>query len=321
MACSASLVELKVAAEVWYEDGASVVPIRIHEVADPQTGCYSKDCGFANWGKWINQKQTKEELQSLNWSGRNGFALILGYPDNNSYYLVAVDFDPKFNLIKPNPSKQASQENALRYEEEVKQYEVKLAQHNVAVEKGKQLLADLPTSRIERTVNGGYHVLFKSRKPVVTVKSIHSACKVEVLTEKQLCIMAPSFGYKLEHSEIAIVEDFNQLFQDIGLKHGLPFGSEFSCNPNLKIAEKNLQSTVQRLQQQAELADDKIQQIVEVFAPVWTQGNRHNLTTAFCGWLIKQNVVKESALKLVGRLCCAANTSDADASTRQTHEN
>ncbi|MDR1993245.1 MAG: hypothetical protein LBQ98_07125, partial [Nitrososphaerota archaeon] len=305
---------LRVAAEVWFEDGASIIPVHIHEVADLQTGCYSKDCGFANWGRWIRQKQTKEEFQNLNWSGCNGFAIILGYQDNDGYYLSVVDFDPKCSLVKPVYDEQVYHGDALQYEKAVKQYEVKLAQHDVAVEKGKQLLADLPTTRIEHTVNGGCHVLFKSNRPVATVKSIHNICKVEVLTEKQLCIMAPSFGYKLEHSEIAIVEDFNQFFQDLCLKHGLSFGSDVSCTQNLKVTQENLQPTQRLQQQQIVLSEDKIQQIVEVFASVWTQGNRHNLTTAFCGWFIKQNVAKESALKLVGRLCCAANTSNADAS-------
>ena len=314
---STDIVELKAAAEVWYEDGASIIPIHIHETADSQTGCYNKDCGFTNWGKWIKQPQTKEEFKNLNWTGRNGFAIILGYQDQDGYYLFAVDFDPKCSLVKPNPAGDELPEDILRYDEAVKQYEVKLAQHNVAVEKGKQLLTDLPPSRIECTVNGGYHVLFKSRKPVVTVKSIHHACKVEVLTEKQLCIMAPSFGYKLleNNNEIAIIEDFNQLFQNICKKHSLQCDAEFSCNPNLKVAKEKPQP-IQRLQQQqqAELSDAQIQQIVEIFVPVWTSGHRHNLTTTICGWLIKQNIAKESALKLVGRLCCATDTSNDDAS-------
>jgi len=308
------LLKLKTAAEVWYEDGASIIPVHIHQTADPQTGCYGKDCGFTNWGKWIKQPQTKEEFQNLNWTNKNGFAIILGYQDQNDYYLFAVDFDPKCSLVKPKPDNE-QMEDILWYEKEVKQYKAKLAQHNVAVEKGKQLLADLPLSRIERTVNGGYHVLFKSRRPVTTIKSIHNVCKVEVLTEKQLCIMAPSFGYSLiEGNEIAVIYDFNQFFQDLRQKHGLPFGDEASCAPNLKNTEKNTQPIQRLQQQQTELIDEKIQQIVETFVPVWTQGNRHNLTTAFCGWLIKQNIAKESALKLIGRLCCAADTSNEDAS-------
>jgi hypothetical protein len=128
--------------------------------------------------------------------------------------------------------------------------------------------------------------------------------------------MAPSFGYQLieDNSEIAVIDDFNQLFQNICQKHNLLSGDEISCVPKLKNTEKNTQP-IQRLQQQQqiELTDEKIQQIIEVFEPVWTQGNRHNLTTAFCGWLIKQNITKESTLKLVGRLCCATDTSNEDA--------
>ena len=311
-----NLLELKTAAEVWHEDGASIIPIHIQETADPQTGCYNKDCSFTNWGKWIKQPQTKEEFQNLNWTNKNGFAIILGYQDPNDYYIFAVDFDPKCSLVKPKPDNaQTCQGDILRYEEAVKQYKVKLAQHNVAVEKGKQLLADLPPSRVERTVNGGHHVLFKSHRPVATVKSIHHACKVEVLTEKQLCIMAPSFGYQLiDGNEITIIEDFNQLFQNLCQKYGLQYSDETPHTTNLKNAEKNTQ-LIQRLQQQqqVELTDEKIQQIVEVFVPVWTSGYRHNLTTAFCGWLIKQDIVKESTLKIVGRLCCAADTSNEDA--------
>ncbi|MDR2204142.1 MAG: hypothetical protein LBE76_07625, partial [Nitrososphaerota archaeon] len=307
MVCSASLDELKVAAEVWHEDGASIIPVYIHETADPQTGCHNKDCNFTNWGKWIKQTQTKEEFQNLNWQGKNGFAIIIGYQDQNGYYITTVDFDPKNTLTTPKQNTQPNKENTPQFKEELKQYKIKLAQHNTAIERGKKLLADLPKSRLETTVNGGYHILFKSKQPVKTVKSIHHVCKVEVLTERQMCIMTPSFGYKLiEGHEIATVNDFNQLFHNLCLKHNL--------HPQNTSHHTQTPKTTQPLKQLSiELDDERIQQIVDVFTSVWTQGSRHNLTTAFCGWFIKQNITKDSALKLIGRLCCATNTSDSDA--------
>ncbi|MDR2707432.1 MAG: hypothetical protein LBB87_01625 [Nitrososphaerota archaeon] len=305
---SVNLAELKAAAEVWYEDGASIIPIYIHQTPDPQTGCYIKDCNFTNWGKWIKQHQTKEEFQKLNWTNKNGFAIILGYQDQNGYYLTAVDFDPKTNLKEPKQQQTSSKQ----FEEEFKQHKVKLAQHDLAVERGRKLLADLPKSRLELTVNGGYHILFKSRQQVRTAKSVHHACKVEVLTERQMCIMAPSFGYKLLEStdEIAIIDDFNQLFHNLCLKHNLHPNTSHHTQPH----KKNTQPPKQQSPQPVELCDEKLQQIVDVFTSVWTQGSRHNLTTAFCGWFIKQNIAKNSALKLIGRLCCATDTCDSDAS-------
>ncbi|MDR1993600.1 MAG: hypothetical protein LBQ98_08965, partial [Nitrososphaerota archaeon] len=310
MTCSASLVELKAAAEVWHEDGASIIPIYIHETADPQTGCYSKDCGFTNWGKWIKQPQSKEEFQSLNWQGRNGFAIILGYQDYNGYYLTAVDFDPKTSLKEPKQDKQSTQQ---QFDEDFRQYKLKLVQHSLAVERGRQLLADMPKSRLETTVNGGQHILFKSRQPVKTVKSTHHVCKVEVLTKRQMYIMAPSFGYKLiEGSEIATVEDFNQLFHNLCLKHDLHPKDTTHQTQIIKNAQTSKQQQLQS-RKIVELDDERLQQIVDAFTSIWTEGNRHNLTTAFCGWFIKQNIAKGSALKLIGRLCCATDTSDSDA--------
>jgi hypothetical protein len=314
MVCSVNLAELKAAAEVWFEDGASIIPIHIHQTPDPQTGCHNKDCNFTNWGKWIKQPQTKEEFQNLNWTNKNGFAIILGYQDQNGYYLTAVDFDPKNSLKEPKQQQTNQQQSTpQQFEEELKQYKVTLAQHNLAVECGRKLLADLPKSRLEFTVNGGYHILFKSRQQVKTVKSVHHTCKVEVLTERQMCIMAPSFGYKLTENtgEIAAIDDFNQLFHNLCKKHNLHTSTS---HPQ---PEKNIQPSKQHppqpSRQTAELDDEALQQIVDIFTSVWTQGSRHNLTTAFCGWFIKQNITKPSALKLIGRLCCATNTCDSDA--------
>ena len=305
-----NISELKTAAEVWHEDGASIIPIHIQETADPQTGCHSKDCSFTNWGKWIKQPQTKEEFQNLNWTNKNGFAIILGYQDQNGYYLTAVDFDPKTNLKEPKQQQTHNQNTPQQFEEELKQYKVKLAQHNLAVERGRKLLADLPKSRLELTVNGGHHILFKSKQQVKTVKSVHHTCKVEVLTERQMCLMAPSFGYKLQENTdtIATIDDFNQLFYNLCQKHNLHTNTSHT-----QSNKKNTQPQHQQSLQIVELDDEKLQQIVDAFTSIWTQGSRHNLTTAFCGWFIKQNIAKISALKLIGRLCCATDTTDSDA--------
>ena len=314
---SANLAELRAAAEAWHEDGASIIPIHIHQTPDPQTECHNKDYSSTNWGKWIKQPQTKEKFQNLNWTNKNGFAIILGYQDPNGYYLTAVNFDPKTHLKEPKQQQTNNQQQTTprQFEEELKQYKVKLAQHDLAVECGRKLLADLPKSRLELTVNGGYHILFKSHQPVKTVKSVHHTCKVEVLTEHQMCIMAPSFGYKLQENtdEIAAIDDFNQLFDNLCQKHNLHPNTTHHTQHTKKNTQPPKQPQHQSSPHIVELDDEALQQIDDVFTSVWTESSRHNLTTAFCRWFIKQNTAKNSALKLIGRLCCATNTNDSDA--------
>jgi hypothetical protein len=308
-----ALVELKTAAEAWHKDGATIIPVYISETADPKTGCHSKNCGLVNWGKWIKQPQTKEEFNNLPWQGCNGFAVLLGYQDHNDYFFTVADFDPKCTLIKPKYDEQTYQENKQQYEKDVQTYQTKLEQHNAAVERGQKLLADLPPSRVEHTVNGGCHVLFKSRKPVTTDKTVHTTCKIEILTEKQLCIMAPSFGYTLlENKEITVVDDFNITFQNLCTKYDLPVVKPKTSPTQTPVTLPK--QSMQRLQHQPrQLTDEELQPIVEAFTPVWVEGKRNYLTEYLCGWFINKNIAVKSAHKLIGHLCNATNTNNADA--------
>ena len=304
--------ELMAVAEVYFEDGANIVPVYISEVADSKTGVYQKNLNLVKWGKWISQRQTQEEFDDLPWQSCNGFAVILGYQDSNGYFFAVADFDPKCSQVKSVYDEQIYQGNVQRYELEVKQYQLKLEQHNAAVNKGRQLLVDFPVTRVESTINGGKHYLFKSKKSVVTDKSVHVACKVEVLTERQLCIMAPSLGYQLiEANPIAEIDDFNQFFQTLCTKHDLQTPQQNTNGPSASV--KNIQSSVQRLQQPQQLTDEKIVQIVQILLPLWVEGKRQTLTEYLCGWFIKQHIQKESAQKIVGQLCNATNTSEVDA--------
>ena len=134
--------ELMAVAEVYFEDGANIVPVYISEVADSKTGVYQKNLNLVKWGKWISQRQTQEEFDDLPWQSCNGFAVILGYQDSNGYFFAVADFDPKCSQVKSVYDEQIYQGNVQRYELEVKQYQLKLEQHNAAVNKGRQLLVD-----------------------------------------------------------------------------------------------------------------------------------------------------------------------------------
>ncbi|MDR2719213.1 MAG: hypothetical protein LBC03_00175, partial [Nitrososphaerota archaeon] len=128
-----NIAELKAAAEAWHKDGATIIPVYISETSDPKTGCYNKNCGLVNWGKWIKQPQTQEEFNNLPWQGCNGFAILLGYQDSNGYFFVVADFDPKCTLLKPKYDEQTYQGNKQQYEKDVQTYQTKLEQHNTAV--------------------------------------------------------------------------------------------------------------------------------------------------------------------------------------------
>jgi len=135
------------------------------------------------WDQWQTQRQTLEEFESLPWAKASLFAIIMGRQLNNGLYLGAIDVDVK-NLTE------------------------------TALAKGLEFEKHIRTTQTERTVNNGKHFLYLSRQPIKTDSKAHSFCGCEVLGEKKLCIMAPSYGYvRLNDNTPTELESLNEFFE------------------------------------------------------------------------------------------------------------
>lgn len=181
--------ELEAAAHNYHALGLSVIPFRITKNGNE----YNKIILSTGWKKWEAEKQTDEEFLSLDWSGSNAFAVILGNQANNGLYLSVIDYDCKGNEVK----------------EEVKEI-------------GRTLLKEFPITCMEQTVNNGLHLVFWSRTKPKTIGSYHNTASLELLGEKKLCLMAPSLGYsKLNDNAPTETVDIEQIFLSVMKKHGL----------------------------------------------------------------------------------------------------
>jgi len=185
--------ELLGAAQAFNEEGIAVIPFKI---AKKENGEYDKQ-NLSAWKKWETEQQTKEDFNALNWKEANGFGVILGTKAKNGYYLSVIDYDVKGKVT-----------------EEVR-------------EKGKEILKDFPTTRTEETVNKGIHLVYWSKNKVSTDGTFHDQAALELLGEKKICLMAPSFGYRNIGSDIITdVENLEEKFYTILKNHGLTHTEE-----------------------------------------------------------------------------------------------
>jgi len=140
---------------------------------------------LAEWSRWIDQPQTKQDLEKQPWKQADGFAIIGGRKLKNGCYVGAIDFDVK------------------NVESEV-------------VEKARQILKEATITQCEQTPSGGQHWIYHSRNPVKTVSIYHNSHALELLGEKRLIIMAPSQDYKhLNHNQPSEKEDVEAYFYQL----------------------------------------------------------------------------------------------------------
>jgi P4 family phage/plasmid primase-like protien len=192
------LKEMRLTAENYHLKGLTIIPFFIDPAA--VLGIHGKDPNILTYKVWNERPQTQEEYQALNWEGCNGFGLILGQKANDGRYLVAIDFDPKIR--------------ADATEEEFKA-------HKEAVKIGEVILASFPTTMAEQTVNHGTHKLYWSRTHAEINNTFHLQTAIELLGEKKLCVMAPSYGYSNVGSDlITEVEDIKALYFELLKEHG-----------------------------------------------------------------------------------------------------
>jgi len=181
-------IDLKTAAKQYFDMGLPVIPEKIWFSQEDNEW---KKTPLCEWKRWETAKQTNGEFESLNWNEANGFAVLAGSQCNDGLFFGCVDFD----------SKKISQE---------------------AIEKGKEVIKNLPTTRVEETVSKGLHLNYLSRKKPRSIKAYHDIAAVELISENCLVVMAPSQGYKaLNDNSLTVVEDLETLFFQVLEKTGV----------------------------------------------------------------------------------------------------
>ena len=175
------MADLKAEAYKYYQQGFNVVAVSLQQ--QPNGSVAKKP--LCEWGKWVNQRQTLEEFESQAWGDADGFAVVTAYPNNQGYYLAAVDYDAK------NVGEDAKA-------------------------KGKQLLTKFLVTRTEETVNKGIHLLYLSKVKPNPISIYHNSHALELIAGAKLCILAPSKGYTpLNDNPPTIVEDVEALFYEV----------------------------------------------------------------------------------------------------------
>lgn len=179
---------LEAAAQAYHELGISVVPFCVTK--NEKGEFEKKNIGY--WKEYITRAQTNAEFNAIDWSQANAFSVVLGAKAKNGLYLAVVDYDTKGTQISDE-----------------------------AKTKGNMILKDFPITATEQTVNKGIHLVFWSEKPVKTDGSFHDLCGIELLGEKKLCLMSPSYGYSNRNDNSPTqVADLESLFSSILSKHG-----------------------------------------------------------------------------------------------------
>jgi putative DNA primase/helicase len=189
------MTDLKAAAQAYHEQGIPVIPFQITK---KDNGEWDKRPKVSTWQKWETEPQTEEDFQGLKWDGANGFGVILGGQAKNGLYLAVVDYDTKGATVS----------------EEAKA-------------KGKEILKELPVTQTQQTVNNGMHLIYYSRAKPHTEGTFHDSTGLELLGDKKICIMAPSFGYKnLNDNSPTEVQDLETVFYAVLAKHGFQLTEE-----------------------------------------------------------------------------------------------
>jgi hypothetical protein len=163
--------EIKAAAYEYWKIGCNVVLLKekkpLHE-----------------WQKWIRERQTEQEFNTLPWTEVAQYAVICGTKLDNGLFFCAVDFDVKNLPVE-------------------------------TVEKGRRAQGKLPITRTEQTPSKGVHHLYLSKTKPKTVSAFHNQAALELLGEGKLCVSWPSPGYlRLNDNDLTTVQDLESLFYE-----------------------------------------------------------------------------------------------------------
>lgn len=191
-------VKMIAMAECYHELGLAVIPFHIDTLADVN-GVHDKKPIIPAYKHWETRPQTDAEFKELNWSGCNGFGVILGQQATNGYYLAVIDYDTKNNYKTPD------ERDA----------------YNKAVVIGKEIFNEFPTTKTEKTVNDGLHKLYWCKTQPKIDGSFHDVAALELLGYPKLCVMTPSYGYDSIGSDVTTeIENLEEKFYNLLKKHG-----------------------------------------------------------------------------------------------------
>jgi P4 family phage/plasmid primase-like protien len=206
---------MKETANYYHNLGLNIIPFFVNPTPLPSSAIREKKPTLLEYKQWNERAQTEEEYSNLDWNGANGFGLILGQKTKDGRYLGAIDFDPKLKSTKKYkiPGSNKYVDVSLTREDE--------QNHNLKVELAEKILKEFPTTKIEKTVNFGRHLFYWSKAQPEIDGTFHDETLIELLGNKKLCVMYPSYGYQNVGSDIITeVEDLGALFHDTLKKHG-----------------------------------------------------------------------------------------------------
>jgi P4 family phage/plasmid primase-like protien len=206
-----NIEQLKITAQEYHNLGMAVIPFFINPQA--VLGVHDKHPVIGKYAEWNNRPQTEEEFKALDWTKCNGFGVILGQKTKDGRYLVAVDLDPKQKQTKKVKVGDKNIEVPITSED--------VEAHKKAVKVGEAILDDMPITKIEGTVNYGKHKFYWSKIHTDIDATFHDETATELLGDKKLCVMYPSYGYSNIGSDlIAEVEDIGELYREKLKKYG-----------------------------------------------------------------------------------------------------
>jgi hypothetical protein len=164
----------------------------------------AKKTPLIKWQHWQTQKQTTEEFESLPWTHADGFGVICGCQTVDGLFFAAIDFDVK----------------NVRQE---------------AIEKGRNALRYLRTTKRELTPSGGEHWLYLSQIKPRSISAYHNDVALELIGSNKICICYPSAGYlAMNDNSLSTVVNLQGLFFEalsrIGVKTRAPITIEADCN-------------------------------------------------------------------------------------------
>jgi hypothetical protein len=234
-----SKIELKAAAEAYWEQGLAVVPFVIGSDG-------KKKPPVNEWGQWQTRPQTREEFDALHIERYKMFGVACGTKTVDGVYFCIVDRDIK----------------APELTEEIKAKTLKA-------------IKLMRTTKTEKTRSGGQHLLYYSRTQFKGQKL--NDIGMELLGLGQLCVMAPSEGYSQELSSdlIATVDnlenDFLNAIAQAGLKEK-PARPQTATQPPKQYERIPLRPCCERLIEKQHLHhNEKVALVCELYYCGWTE--------------------------------------------------
>jgi hypothetical protein len=156
-----------------------------------------------------------------------------------------------------------------------------------------------------RTPSGGYHLYFKYNPELPT--TVNQANGFDVRNDKALVVLPPSRlpesltpAYTVDND--AEIKEIPEWFLQRLLKRIRTATQKHTPNNPVNVSETR----------KKELSDRDIKAIVDLFAPIWVSGHRHNLTLYLAGILYKAGVPLWQAKEIIAEITTVAGDEEQD---------